>query len=589
MHKMRSFTSIIIILILLINGLFALFTNKSYALTQNVSSDIDSINDNEYPGFKELIKRLQRQYPNWKFKVYYTDLDWNTVIANEYTGHNSSPRNLIQPVGNYTGEWICSICGNKAYDNGSWHCASEKAIKYMMDPRNSLNVIDIFQFEEITNNGYDVNSVNAMIKGTFLDGHANGIINAAEKNNINPYYIVARLLQEQGRSGSVLVRGTGYSGQYAGYYNAFNIGAYGGSSSKVILNGLSYASKVGWTSLDASIDGGINFLANEYIRKGQNTLYLQKFDVDNSDGSLYWHQYMQNLLAAQTEGTTLRTTYDSINSISIAHSFIIPLYKNMPKFACARPNSPDNNDNISKTDIVKVNVDGSLRLRNAPNGSTTVGWLWKNEYVTRVEVATSKVNGTYWDKVMKSDGTIGYAARQTYDSESNYKLYLMPIEDNNETNSNNKNSNENTSSNANQTNDNNKQDSLVNQDYKSTDKVKIDEKNNIITVTPDAIAKDILDAFGGSVKIVKADDSYLNEGLDTVGTGYKVQDKYTVVKKGDCNGDGKITAGDYVLIKNHIMEISSLNEIMRKGSDYNEDGKITAGDYVLIKNYIMKK
>ena len=43
-------------------------------------------------------------------------------------------------------------------------------------------------------------NVKAMIRGTFLDGHASGIINAANNNNINPYYIIARLLQEQGIS-----------------------------------------------------------------------------------------------------------------------------------------------------------------------------------------------------------------------------------------------------------------------------------------------------------------------------------------------------------------------------------------------------
>ena len=36
------------------------------------------------------------------------------------------------------------------------------------------------------------------------------------------------------------------------------------------------------------------------------------------------------------------------------------------------------------------------------------------------------------------------------------------------------------------------------------------------------------------------------------------------------------------------MEVSSLGEIYIKGADYNGDGKITAGDYVLVKNYIME-
>ena len=42
---------------------------------------------------------------------------------------------------------------------------------------------------------------------------------------------------------------------------------------------------------------------------------------------------------------------------------------------------------------------------------------------------TEKVDGTYWDYVMTSNGTKGYAARETYESESTYKLYLVPVID----------------------------------------------------------------------------------------------------------------------------------------------------------------
>ena len=206
---------------------------------------------------------------------------------------------------------------------------------------------------------------------------------------------------------------------------------------------------------------------------------------------------MQNILAAQNEGTTLRNTYINMNSMSSSHTFIIPVYENMPQNSCTRPDT--NGTSTTETDLVKVNVDSSIRMRNTPNGGTTVGWLYKNEIVTRLEKATSKVNGTYWDKVKKSDGTIGYTARETYDNETNYKLYLVPI-------------------NSNSSND---------------------------------------------------------------------QGNTSNIKKGDVNRDGKITSSDYVLIKNHIMGIRTLDETAKLYADYNGDGKITSSDYVLIKNYIM--
>ena len=507
--KLKKFISIVLILTLLAYSLISLFNNETYAVSQSISSDINGINESLYPGFKEKIKTLQAQYPNWTFKVLYTDLNWSDVIANEYTGHNVNPRNMIQAINNYQGQWICPIC---SYKNGSWRCASQVAIEYMMDPRNSLNSSDIFQFEELTINGCDINAINSMINGTFLAGHANEIANSANATKINPYYIVARLIQEQGRNGSATSSGA------SGYYNPFNIGATGNSDAEEIENAINYAKNQGWNTLEKAIIGGINFIAKDYINQGQNTLYLQKFDVENQYNGLYWHQYMQNLMAAQSEGITLRNTYSSTNSISSSHTFIIPLYKNMPSTACNRPNG--NGDATVSGDIVKVNSTTGLNLRGTPNGSV-IGAVASGEIVTRIEKATSKVAGTYWDKIRKSTGQEGYVARETYDYESQYKLYLLPLGDDG-------NSSNNGNSNGNSGNTNNG-----------------------------------------------------NSG-DTGNTG-----ETPTVKKGDVNRDGKITSSDYVLIKNYIMEASSLNGAAKQAADYNGDGKITSSDYVLIKDYIM--
>ena len=132
---------------------------------------------------------------------------------------------------------------------------------------------------------------------------------------------------------------------------------------------------------------------------------------------------------AESEGMALRDTYIKINSMTSSHTFIIPVYENMPSDACPRPNT--NGTSTTDIDIVKVNVDETLRIRNNPNGNTTVGWLYKDEIVTRIEKATSKVGGTYWDKVRKSNGVEGYAARETFEGEANYKLYLVPVNDTN--------------------------------------------------------------------------------------------------------------------------------------------------------------
>ena len=542
-----------------------LIQNKSLAVTQSTSTDINSIDSSKYPGVKEKIQALQKKYPNWKFKILYTGLDFNEVIANEYTGHGKSPKNLIYKSANYQGAWICSICKERIYDNGNWRCASEEAIKYMMDPRNSINESDIFQFEELTKTETDINTIKNMTTGTFLAGYEQAIIDTSNSNNVNACYIVARLIQEQGKTGTVLTSGKGYNGQYVGYYNAFNRGASGNSTEAILLNGLATAQKYGWTSLEKSISGGIDFIANQYIHKGQNNLYLQKFDVETTNG-LYSNQYMQNLMAAENEGLTLKNTYINTNSMSSAHTFIIPVYENMPKADCARP-STNGTSNVT-TDLVRVNVNSTIRLRNAVNGNNTVGWLYKDEIVTRLEKATTKVNGTYWDKIKKADGTTGYVARETYENESEYKLYLVPISEDSGNNNDNNNNNTNKPTN--------------------TSKVKINEENKTIMVVPNAIANDILESFGGTAKITKADGNYLNGSQDTVATGYKVEDKYTVIKKGDCNGDGYVNTGDTYMLKCVVLNMKKFeNENYKKAADVNNDNELNTGDTFLLKKQVL--
>ena len=64
--------------------------------------------------------------------------------------------------------------------------------------------------------------------------------------------------------------------------------------------------------------------------------------------------------------------------------------------------------------------------------------------------------------------------------------------------------------------------------------------------------------------------------------------KYKISVLGDLNGDGKISALDYVRIKNHIMKTTLINEeVQLIAADVNDDRKISALDYVRIKNHIM--
>ena len=230
------------------------------------------------------------------------------------------------------------------------------------------------------------------------------ILDAAKENNISAYHLAARIRQEQGAGNSASSTANGTYTGYKGYYNFFNINAYGNGSSTIIKNALTHAKSQGWTDPEKSIKGGAKFVAEEYINDGQSTLYLQKFDVDNSDGSLYWHQYMQNVSAAKSEGQTILKTYRSIDSkLSQKFNFIIPIYENMPATKCEQPGSQSIvTQNIQVTDE-KIVVRSSKDVK-----ASEVATLKKDQKILRIEIGNTLTNGYKWDKVVLDDGKKGY-------------------------------------------------------------------------------------------------------------------------------------------------------------------------------------
>lgn len=296
--------------------------------------DGTNLNEAKYPGYKELIDDLQTSHPNWTFTLFYTRLDWEEVISNE--GHSDSrtnPLNLIPDSSDYPEDWRCEIDGDKRFDNGTWLCASDKAIKHQMDPRNILNEENIFQFVELkyTEGAQTVDGIKSLTEDTFLAGDsiAEALLQASKNANLDAYFITSRLIQEQGRKGTKLSKGYEYNGTIV--YNPFNIRATGNSSEEIIQNAAQYAYEQGWDSLEEALLGGIEFVKNDYIDVGQNTLYLQKFDIVDQGGELYTNQYMQNLLAPESEASNMRKIYETSNTIDANLNFIIPLYEKMPE------------------------------------------------------------------------------------------------------------------------------------------------------------------------------------------------------------------------------------------------------------------
>ncbi len=297
------------------------------------TSNFSTLNESKYPSYKALLQKVQNQHPNWIITVKYTGLDWNTAVNNEDQLVGASPKSLTQ----YGNQWKN---GNTQYGTG-WYRASKSAIAYMMDPRNSLTEDYIFQFQDLTSTVGTSSDISKMIAGTFLTKYTtsstqsiiNTILSCSKTYGVSPYHIVSRMIQEQGKNGSTL-NGYTYNGRKV--YNLFNIGASGNSDAEIIKNGAARAYNEKWFSPELCINGSVKFLNNEYFKKGQTTLYFQKYNVVDKN-NLYNHQYMQNIRAANDEGKRIYEDYKKNGLLNLRFEFVIPVYENMPSTACPRP------------------------------------------------------------------------------------------------------------------------------------------------------------------------------------------------------------------------------------------------------------
>ncbi len=184
-------------------------------------------------------------------------------------------------------------------------------------------------------------SINQQSSDTSEMTYAEVFMKIGEEINVSPYTLASRVRQEQGVYGtSELISGTVPG--YEGYYNYYNIQAYGTTREEIVRNGMEEAKANGWDSRYKAILGGATKLAENYISKGQDTLYLQKFDVEGEYYNYYWHQYMQNLLVATSEGYNVYLAYSGMDALDEAFVFKIPVYDNMPDSACERPTQDGN-------------------------------------------------------------------------------------------------------------------------------------------------------------------------------------------------------------------------------------------------------
>lgn len=317
--------------------------------------------------YKPYLRTLHEQHPKWIFTAQKLGVDWSTALKEECV----VGRNLVHSSA--LASWKSMEKG--AYDfnggywyglDGSWVAASKEIIMYYMDPRNFLNDTYIFMFE---NQSYDPSyqtesGVKTILADTFMSGsytcpdtkkkytYSQTFMDAAKKSGVSPYHLASRCRNEQGVNGAPQSLGTVKG--YENYFNFFDIQAYATSTMTAAEMGCKYAKTTNptyllpWTNQYKSIVGGSIFLGTGYITKGQDTLYLQKFDMVDGGNGLYYHQYMTCVFGQANEAISLKNAYsqDILNS---AMEFKIPVYNNMPDKLCPKPTSSGDNNNYLKS------------------------------------------------------------------------------------------------------------------------------------------------------------------------------------------------------------------------------------------------
>lgn len=547
---------------------------KSYTLDQNYAN---SLRRKGFPeSYVEKLCRLHAVHPNWNFEVVGNLDSLDTAVREERRPINKS---LIS-----TSDTNMLSSEPGAYSNGyyvqfepGWYAASESAVRYYLDPRNFLDENSIFMFEQLSfNDNINEQVIQSMLNGTFMAGEfiynnqtytfARALLEAGRAKNVNPVHLAARIIQEQGPGGSNTAHMDGGDGQI--YYNYFNFGASGSTAESIYNGALNYAKASGWNNPYPALMGAAEDISDGYISGGQDTVYLQKFNV-NGTIARYGYQYMANIQAPYSESYKSFKSYWSNNLLELAFTFKIPVFSDMPAGTLVPLESSNNN-------LTSLSV-SNASLVPAFDSSIT-------EYKCYIvgDISKVKINAVRADDkaTVTGDGEINISAGTTNaivkvkaedGSEKEYKIAIIKTESSSAT------------------------------PYQILHSLGLTETtiNGDTNISGFTIGKNISEYINSAknnfknseVKVYDASGKEIKDGL--VSTGQKIYVKnnneektFNVIVYGDTNGDGKISTIDYSKIKAHIQSGKKLTGSYQYAADTNKDNRISTIDYSKIKAHI---
>ena len=569
--------------------------------TSGIETYSDYCNALQKEGFLDsycpYLYYLHGKYPKWTFKADKINKTLDQVSKSE--------------------EWKTVLqTGNKNYwlstspIEGSYYYIKSNVVKSFMDPRNSLNEEYIFQFlnlEKSTDVYNDTAMKNVTGSGN-LSKYLNYYAQAGINEGVNPIHMLVRSSQE-GMNNSTYgsVSGTystdrgfltpeGYS--LDGYYNFFNVGAWETTGYTTVGRGLAYGAgllegsdcvayneetkkhyyneeKCGklsdqrpWDTPEKAILGGSYFLADKYVKAGQNTLFYQKFNIGSviPEDKLYTHQYMTNIYAPANESSTMYDAYAAGNLLNSEFEFLIPVYNNMGDVYQPVDKNGEtrlkeikvNNEVITgfDSDVVEYNInvittENTINVAATAMAETTtitgVGSYTFNNDIAVVEINT----------VAEDGGTAKYVITVKKVLPEN----IVTVED------------------------------II-----SKMAVKVNG-STLYGISPGTNASTLINTVvnnKGTAKIynsagkLKASGN-LATGDKIVINGTSEAYTYTIAVRGDTSGDGLIKINDLILIQSHILGTRKLTDVKFFAGDVNYDGSAKINDLILVQSKILGK
>lgn len=586
--------------------------DSSRLTTNSTSNGIESYTDycNSLvsKGFEQsycpYLYYLHNKYPNWKFEADKTGYSLDEVASNEVW------KVVLQTANsNY---WISS-----SPIESNYYYVNKTVIASFMDPRNSLFENTIFQFLDLERSKDIVND-EALKNVSGSNGNLSKYLNefkvAASTNGINPVHIMSRSRQEGANDASYAAVSGIYSDTYErtstqgyslnGYYNFYNIGSYADNNYKyTVQRGLAYAAGfIGydscltvsapstatsyatayydetkceplsfqrpWNTPAKAISGGAEFIADGYVKQGQDTLYYQKFNVSSySKYDKFTHQYMTNIHAPVEESKKMYSAYAAGNLLNSEFIFVIPVYENMPADNYQAVDKSSNSklssitiDDKAFTEFDKDVVEYNYNLVTS-NNTFRIG--------AKTEDSLSSVSGTGSYTFVNGVAKVELVVTAEDGSSTKYVINVKKVS---------------------------AQEVVTVNQIVGNMGVKING-TTMYGISPDTAVSTLVNTVTknkGEAVVYDTNGKIKSSG--SFATGDKITIKgttesvtYTIAVRGDINGDGSIKVPDLILVQSHILNKKAVTGIYFYAADLNYDGVVKINDLILIQSHILNK